>query len=520
MLSNLSDYQSFQLLKKLKAEESLSSFIKQGWNSFDPQRYAHGMHIDAMCEHLEAVTRGQIKRLIINVPPGTSKTSTISICWPAWTWIQPEDELSGPQMRFMFTSYSQTLSETHSRTCRTLIGSPWYQENWGNNFKILQDTQRKFATDKRGYRLATSVDGTQTGDGGKILVIDDPLNAKSEKSEADRTNCLNWWTQTMPTRLRDAKNGAVVIVMQRLHEEDLSGHIIANDTEGDWTHLCLPMRYDSTRHCVTNIWEDPRTEDGQLLCPARYGEKEVQYLERELGTYGTAGQLQQAPAPKGGGIIKENDWRLYPPDNWAVDVDKPLVFPKFEYILASCDTAYTEKQENDFSACTVWGVWRDKGKLPRLMLIEAWNERLEFYSLVNKIIDTAKRRKIDCLLLEGKASGISIYQEIKRLCATEDFSIYSINPIGDKVTRVHTCQPLFENGTIYAPDRKYVDMVRSQFAQFPKGKHDDLVDSSTQALNYMRKIGLAVLSDEGARDNTISATLQKQDMTVSEIYGV
>lgn len=510
MNSHLTYQQNLDVLKAAQAENSLASFIKQGWKYIDPQPYVHGINIDAMCEHLEAVTRGELKRLIINVPPGTSKSSIVSVAWPAWTWIQSElGHLSGPQIQFMSVSYAQTLSERDSTKMRRLIDSEWYQANWGDRFQLVgdQNTKRKFENTENGYRLSTSVTGTATGDGAKIIICDDVLNAKDANSEIEIANVIEWWTQTMPTRLRDAKNGAIVVVMQRLHQNDLSGYILEHDTAGDWTHLMLPMRYDSQRHCSTSIgWEDPRTIEGELLCPGRYGEKEVAYLEREMGSYGTAGQLQQSPAPKGGGIIKREHWQLWPPEDWKVDDDKPLQFPPFEYILASCDTAYTEKAENDYSACTVWGVWRDKGNLPKLMLIEAWQERLEFKALVDKIIKTATRRKIDCLLIEAKASGQSVFQEVKRLCATEDFSTYAINPgSGDKVTRVHTLQPLFENGAVYAPDRKYADMVISQFEIFPKGKHDDLVDSVSQALQYMRKIGLALLSAEGARDNTAAA---------------
>lgn len=517
------DYETFKLLKKLDAEDSLASFIKQGWKYIDPQPYQHGFHIEAICEHLEAVSRGEIKKLLINVPPRSSKSSICSVGWPAWTWIQEQKNiLTGPQVQFMSVSYAATLSERDSTKMRRLIDSEWYQENWGDRFRLAadQNAKRKFENSKGGYRLATSLTGTQTGDGGIILLIDDPINANDANSELGRENVLRWWQETMPTRLNDPKEGATVVIMQRLHQEDLSGHILENDIDGDWTHLMLPMRYDSGTHCHTSIgWEDPRTYDGELLCPNRYGEKEVSDLERSLGSYAAAAQLQQIPAPKGGGIIKESDWQLYPPDDWDLE-GKPLEFPPFEYILASCDTAYTEKQENDYSACTVWGIWRDKKNLPRLMLVEAWNIRLSFNPLVSKIIDTARRRKIDCLLIEGKASGMSVFQEIKRLCKEEDFSIYSINPVGDKVTRVHTCQPLFENGTIYAPDRKYVDMVRSQFAQFPKGKHDDLVDCATQAINYMRKIGLAVLATDAERDNASAQMWQKNDSTITELYGV
>ena len=248
------------------------------------------------------------------------------------------------------------------------------------------------------------------------LLIDDASNANDANSEVERQNVIRWWTETMPTRLNDANEGAIVVIMQRLHEEDLAGYILDHDEGGDWCHLMIPMRYDSDRHCKTVIgWEDPRTKDGELLCPERYDEKAVSDLERNLGSYAAAAQLQQIPAPKGGGIIKRDNWKLFPPDGLEerfFNEEGKLKFPKFEYVLASVDTAYTADKENDYSACTVWGVWHDE-KIPKLMLVEAWAERLLFNELVKKIIETGKRRKIDCLLVEGKASGLSVYQEVK-----------------------------------------------------------------------------------------------------------
>lgn len=511
-----------KLLEREACERSLYYFVQNAWEWFDPQPFCGGWHLEALCDHLEAVTRGEIKRLLVNVPPGTSKSSIVSVCWPAWTWAQREiDHLSGPQVQYMFSTYAQTLTERDSTKTRNLISSPWYQEHWGGRYRLVgdQNTKRKFANDKMGYRLATSVGGTATGDGGKVLVIDDPHNAAEANSEAKREEVIRWWTETMPTRLRDQENGAKVVIMQRLHQEDLSGYIIENDPHGEWVHLCLPMRYDSdpARHCRTVIgFEDPRTVEGELLCPQRYNEEALSSIEAELGIYGTAGQMQQCPVPKGGGIIKRDHWQLYPPEDWTED--EPLRFPPFEYIMASVDTAYSEKTTSDFSACTVWGVWRDRGNLPRILLIEAWKVRLDFNPLLEKIIDTAKRRRIDMLLIEAKASGLSVAQEIRRLCATEEFTVKTDNPGSlDKVARVYSIQPLFEKGVIYAPDRKYADMVISEFESFPKGKHDDLVDSATQALHWMRRAGIAMLGDEGARENTranmyVSPTQQIYDV--------
>jgi predicted phage terminase large subunit-like protein len=282
-------------------------------------------------------------------------------------------------------------------------------------------------------------------------------------------------------------------------------------------HLCIPMEYEADRHCTTPIWSDPRTVDGELLCPARYSEKELTDLKRSLGTYGVSGQLQQRPTPRGGGIIKRDSWQLWPPEDWP---DVEIAFPQFEYIIASLDTAYTEKKENDFSACTVWGIFSLKG-LPKVMLIDAWKERLEFPGLVNKVLETAYKRKIDALLIESKASGLSLIQELRRLCREEDFQIIPINPgTQDKIARVYSIQPIFEGGVVYAPDRQYSDMVISEFESFPKGKFDDLVDSSTMGLAFLRKTGMALLSREADLIQIEEQTFKPSQSNVAEMYGV
>lgn len=524
-LKNLTPAETKYVLKKMLAEKSLSSFIKQGWANIDPSPYSDGWAIDAVCKHLEAVTRGEIRNLLINIPPRMGKSSITSVAYPAWVWAQREIKpLSGPQVQFMSSSYASTLSERDSTKMRRLLGSSWYQNNWGANFKMVgdQNTKRKFENDKGGYRLATSVTGTQTGDGGMILLVDDPISANDAHSELERQNVIRWWTETMPTRLNDSINGARIVIMQRLHEEDLSGYILEHNDQGEWEHLMLPMRYEPRTHCYTSIgWEDPRLEEGELLCPNRFDEKSVATLERDLGSFTAAGQLQQTPVVKGGGIIKDDWWKIYPPIEWGIEKAE---FPMFEYILMSCDTAYTDKQENDFSACTVWGIWRLKD-VSKIMLIDAWQERLPFHELTEKIIKTARARNIDKLLIEAKASGLSVFQEIKRLCQGENFSIEAVQPRGDgqrndKVSRVYPLQPLFENGTIYAPDAKYADMVIQQFSSFPKGKHDDLVDSASLAINWMRRAGIAQLASESRQEIMEERAYQPHTVQINELYGV
>ena len=499
-------------------EGSLTEFVRAAWPSIDPAEYQESWAIDALCDHLEAVTEGHIKRLLVNYPPRCGKTNVTSICWPAWTWArQKQTYLSGPATKFLCGSYSYKLSNQNSNMTRRLIMSPWYQERWGKSFSIREDQNAKeqFDNTKGGSRIAASVRGGLLGIGGNIIDVDDPHNTEEVESEAERETVLTWWRELRSTRLNDPKQAAIVVIMQRLHAEDVSGFILDGPDADDWTHLMIPMSYDSRRHCVTvlkrdddgeseKVWEDPRTEDGELMWPERFGPREVRALEVSLGSYMASGRLQQMPTPSGGGIFKRDWWQLYPPEGEAFTPAgkpvKPLEFPRMEYIVASVDTALTEKEENDWSACTVWGSWRNEYDRSKLMLMDAWQDRLEFRPLVERIIETCRRNRVDRVLIEAKANGISVAQEIGRLLRGEEFGGSMIVPKGDKVARAYAVTHLFEARMIYAPDRKWADMVMDQCAVFPKGAHDDLVDTVTQALKHLRDSGIASLPEEREDD--------------------
>jgi len=508
--------ESIKDLRRAKYEDSLYDFVKAGWKYIDPNPFVDGWHLQAIAEHLQAVSNGDIRRLIINQPPRTSKSSML-VAFDAWVWAQRDDGPTyGPGVQFLHSSYAQTLSIRDSLKTRRLIESPWYQSYWGDRFKITSDqnTKIRFENNRGGYRLSTSVGGALTGEGGSIIVIDDPHNAVEMESELVREGTIEWFDNSLSTRLNNAKTGAMILVMQRLHESDLTGHILARDYD-DWTHLMLPMRADieRARLIYPNIigWSDPRTEEGELLCPERFDEEAVNLLERQLGPYGASGQLQQSPSPKGGGIIKREYW----------DVWESETFPPFESILASVDTAYGTKQfEGDFSAITVWGLWRDTGAasgittrsigpngeiitrrvekldegadVPRVMLAHAWQGRVEFHDLVQKIAETCRKFKVDNVLIENKAAGISVAQELRRLFGHENWGVIYFDPkTQDKVARTYSIQHLFAEGLVMAPiDRAWADMVITQCEQFPKAKYDDLHDTVTQALSWLRSTGM------------------------------
>lgn len=314
----------------------------------------------------------------------------------------------------------------------------------------------------------------------------------------------------MLNRLNNMQKSAIVVVMQRLHEEDISGFILAKGL--DFVHLMIPAEYDPARHCMTSIgWSDPRTVDGELYWPERFSQASLDEQRRAMGPYSWSGQYQQRPTPKGGAIFKRAWWKL-----WESDT-----FPAFDFVLASLDPAYTEKQINDPSAMTVWGVWHENG-LPRIMLIWAWRKRLEIvgpavdpkredetadeftkrqrenWGLVEWSIHTCAKRKIkaELLLIEAKASGLSVAQTIRKLHANEGFGVQLIDPKGDKIARAYSVQHMFTEDMVYAPDRDWADMVMTECEMFPKGKYDDLVDTVTQALRWLRAAGFAQRQEE------------------------
>lgn len=511
-------------IDRRECEESLYDFLSRAWRWIDPSPFTMGWPIEAIAEHLQAVVDGDLTRLIINIPPRMGKSSITSVAFPAWTWAQGHDSpTSGPGVQFLHASYAQQLSLRDSVKCRRLIESPWYRERWGERFKLTgdQNTKTRFDNSRGGSRLSTSVGSALTGEGGSIIVVDDPNAAQEAFSEATIEATIEWWDGALSTRLNDPKTGAFVVIQQRLSEEDLTGHILSKDV-GDWCHLMLPMRYEKDRSFVNTLgWEDPREEEGELLWPERMGEKEVALLERQLGPWGAAGQLQQRPEPKGGGILKREWWTLWDQEN----------FPPVDYILASLDTAMTAKTENDYSAMTIWGIFtggeqkavatRVTGRdglinfveerkyteeHPRAILMHAWQERLEFHDLIKKIAESMKQYKVDKLLVENKASGPNIIQELRRVYNHLPFVVEPIDVnrtahiSADKVSRAHAVVPLFAGGLVYAPDRSWADMVITQCSVFPRAKHDDLVDTVTMALQYMRKTGLIVRGEEWTAD--------------------
>lgn len=518
-----------------RLEGSLIEFHKAAWPEIDPAPYTSNWHLGAIAEHLEAVSYGQIRRIIINIPPRSSKTLLAGVSWQAWTWAQlydPDYPLLGPQAKFMYLSYGDTLSLDTATTARRLIQSEWYQQRWGHRVKLRKDQEAKakFDTFAGGTRISASFLGSVLGRGGDIRVIDDPHKVDEVESEDVRNRVLRTYDETIKSRVTDPQHTAEVIIMHRVHEADLTGHILAEADPG-CVHLMLPAEYDSGRKCVTVLgWEDPRKVDGELLWPEKWGKEELAPYKKI--PYLWAGQYLQNPVPRGGGIIKRDWWKVW----------NSTTYPKCTAIIAALDTAYTEKQENDASALTVWGVFQQQKEVeepsfavypglgipktmvkrseplsPKVILLYAWEGRVEFNSLVQTVasicaVDKNTKIKdtpqfpVDRLVIEAKANGISVGQELKRLYGNSgQFGIELVDPTkwGDKVSRMWSISHMFSDGMVYAPrdpesdeEYRWVEKTVNNVTSFPKAAHDDLADTVSLALRYLRVTGILQRADE------------------------
>lgn len=510
----------------------LIRFIRYFWHVLEPEApLIDGWPLEALCDHLEAITFGNLNRLLANVPPGFMKSLTTNVFHPAWEW----GPMGLAHLRYVSFSYSASLTNRDNERFRDLLLSPDYQEMWGDEFSLRKIGETKITNDKMGWKLASSVGGVGTGERGDRVLLDDPHNVKEVESDTVRQETVRWFRESMSNRLNN-EDSAIVVIMQRLHEADVSGTILS---EGfDYCHLMIPMEYDPDRYPVdytgTDIgWMDPREEPGELAWPERFPAEKVETFKKELGPFAWAGQYQQSPVPRGGGIFKRDWWQVWEPAHGK--------WPTFDYVVASLDGAYTKDKENDPSALTVWGLFHNDAGLPCALLVKAWRKHLEMHGvvverrqdettrswlkrlqpgwgLVEWVAETCRFRNpdgvvigtVDRLIVEAKASGISVAQEIQRLYGNEGWITELSDPHGDKVARAHAVVPIFANGQVYAPDREWADVVIDEMAMFPHGRYDDLTDTATQALTHLRRGGMLQQKSEIAAEDERKSRLKRR----------
>jgi phage terminase large subunit-like protein len=512
------------------APGGLIEFVRYFWRVLEPVTpFVDGWCIEGMCEHLEAISAGKLNRLLVNVSPGFMKSMLLNVWWPAYEW----GPLQRPDLRYVSFSYSSTLTERDNEKFCYLVQSPEYQDLYGKTVKVVKEGVGRISNTARGWKFASSVGGVGTGERGDRILADDLHKVSEAESETVRESTATWFRESMQNRLNDLARGAIIVLGQRVNEGDVSGVIL--EEYPDYTHFCVPMEYDGrdirgNAKLETSIgWADPRTEDGELAWPERYPDEVLKPFKTR--PYLWSGQYQQAPAPRGGGIIKRDYWKIWDAEAQKANDVKPGMFPTFEFILASFDGAFTEKEENDYSALVIIGAWVETSEesrysemfgTPRLMMINAWHKRLtlhgktdefvqlphetkpEFeerrkqgWGIVEHIAADCKKFKVDKLIIENKANGHSVEQEMRRLFSRENWTVALHDPGRlDKVARAYSVEHLFSDGLIWRPDTAWGQLIEDELANLPRGAHDDVADAAINGIVHLRRMALAQRKDE------------------------
>ena len=476
--------------EKLLCEQSLAQFVRSAWHIIEPGTVLHwNWHLDTICGYLMAFHRRELpdRRLIINIPPGTLKSILVSVMYPAWTWIDR------PEERFLTISCEQGLAIRDSLRMKQIITSEWFQSKWPLSMQSDQNEKTLYANEKRGFRQAQGITASNTGKRGDVLLLDDLIDAKHAFSDVIRQSVNDTWDQALNSRLNDPVKSGVLLIMQRLHEQDITGHLLKK-VKSKWTHLSIPMRYenypafDAGKDIGRPDLNDPRSIKGQLLFPQRFTEASVQASEEDLGEFGTSGQLQQRPSPATGGILKKHWWRTWPDD---------VKLPKFNHVFISFDTAFSEADSKiaAYSAMTRWGIfWHEQRDRYCIMCIGMWFDRVGYDELRKFTQEQDKKHDPDAILIEKKATGITLIQDMKRAVPGKIRS-YSPGRGEDKISRAHSVSPMLESGQVYIPNKEWAQGngkdklgLIDYCGSFPNGAPPckDLTDTCTQALIYMR----------------------------------
>jgi predicted phage terminase large subunit-like protein len=444
----------------------LMSFIERSFQELNPRtRLLPARYIEAIAAKLETCHRGEIRRLIINLPPRYLKSHCASIAFVAWYLGHH------PAGQVICASYGQDLADKLARDCRTIMMSRWYQALFPAR---LADrlAVRDFTTTDRGFRMSTSVGGVLTGRGADLILIDDPLKPDDALSRSQRTAVNEWYDNTLLSRLNDKTNGCIVIIMQRLHQDDLVSHVLGQE---NWEVLSFPAIAEEDETFVIDSALGRTVfhrRAGDALHPERESLYSLEKTRASIGGYNFSSQYQQNPVPLGGAMVKTEWLRFYEP------AEKP---ESFNQILQSWDTANKTAELNDYSVCTTWGV---HGRT--YYLLDVYRARLSYPDLRRMVEELASRHDTGTILIEDKASGTQLIQELERAL----FGVKAYKPPSgaDSTMRLHAQTIAFENGSVFLPKTApWLDDYVNEIIGFPGTKHDDQVDSTTQALDYLRQ---------------------------------
>lgn len=448
----------------------LASFVGKTFETVVPSKqYISNWHIEAIAWHLQQCAARKIKRLIITLPPRSLKSICTSVAYPAW--LLGHD----PGARIVCASYAAELSNKHANDCRAVIGSSWYRRVFPNTrIHPGKNTELEIMTTRRGMRLSTSVGGTLTGRGGNFIIIDDPLKPGEAASDARRTAVNDWYDGTLYSRLDNKSEDVIIIVMQRLHIDDLVGHVLQQE---DWIQLNIPAIAPADETYKIGPKKTHFRREGELLLPERESREALDNIRRVLGSPLFSAQYQQEPVPLEGNLVRRDWLQFY----------EELPEHQNQYrIVQSWDTASKGGELNDYSVCTTWAV-----KKQECFLLDVFRKRMEYPELKRALVSLVEKYGVNDILIEDKGSGTGLIQDVKY---DTPFRAIAITPKEDKVTRLSTVSAHIEAGYVHFPKQApWLDAFLLELLQFPAARHDDQVDSMTQLLGWVRgKRGAAV----------------------------
>lgn len=442
--------------------QDFPTFLARVFQTINPGTPFQGnWHQELIMEYLSACESGELQRLIINMPPRMLKSTTVSVAWPAWILGK------NPNERILVASFAKSLALRHSLDTRMVMQAPWYRQAFPEASLSRDQNERfKFLTTERGFRMAASVGSAITGEGGNFLIVDDPLSPPQAARAQARSHCIDWFNHTFLTRLDDKQKGVIVVVMQRLHPEDLSGYLLKQKT--GWEHLVLPAISErETRYSFGGL--SFLREAQEPLHPEREPLSLLNRVRAEIGALAFAAQYQQQPVLADGMLVRPAWIKRYetPPDTEV-------------QVVLSWDTAIQAGENRDYSVCSVW-YYNGRAHF----LIDVLRQRLEYPELKHTVISLADKWRPHAVLIENKASGQSLIQDIRR---ETSLPVIPVTPKQDKVSRLAAVTPLFEAGNVLFPVRaSWLAVLEEELFAFPQGPHDDQVDSLSQYLNWMRE---------------------------------
>jgi len=507
------------------ARRTFALFVKNAWHVIEPSSpFVDGKHIDAICQHLQAVSDGRIKRLLVNMPPRHAKSTLISVMWPVWTW------LNAPSARFLCASYALSLAIRDNRKCRQLIQSQWFQSRYGNLFQLSgdQNVKGRFENTKMGYRLATSTGSAATGEGGDVLLVDDPHSIDEKNSDVTREATIDWFQNVWSSRMNNAQTSAMVVVGQRIHYRDVSGYILEDDGE-EWVHLNLASEYEPVNKCITYLpgktdvpfWEDWRKVEGELLWPARFPREVIESAKSRHGSLGFAALHQQRPVPSSGGAFKEQ-WFRYAEEYSEAYIleqvnDIKSILKSQCWTFITVDLAISSKQTADYTVFACWAVTPTND----LILFDLIRGHFDNPEQLRQLKILNARYRPDFFKIERVGYQLALIQQ----ALAEGIPCKEYNPVRDKVSRASTPAIWMENGKIYfLKTLTHLHEIKTELLQFPRGAHDDVVDTVSMAADEvtMGRIPLQgddepVVYEPKARIDSLEEGKRKREQARSQV---